>query len=270
MTDKLVLYDNTYVTKKEADDYLKGSARAAVAWAALDSVDRRRNLISAFREMERLIYEGAATDVEYADSAVVTVGGGGYAVDDIVSIVGGTGLAAQFKVLTETSGAVLTVAVVDAERGGYTTTPANPAATMVAAGGGGDDALTLTVTYKTQTAAFPRTNLTDRYGDALSQFVAPVDVESAQIELGFDISQDATVEGGTGTGSNQKRLKAGTAEIEFFRPTDGTPLPTVPWELLTPFLTSAAGAISGSAGFGTGCPSQFDDGDTYNRTQGFP
>lgn len=267
MTDKLILYENSYVTKKEADDYLKGSARAADLWAALETVPRRRSLIAAFREIERFIFEGTSTDVEYADTAVVVAGGASYAVNDIVSIVGGTGQAAQFKVLTEAGGIVATVKVVDEERGGYTTAPTNPASTVKVTGSG-DDALTLTITYKTQVASFPRSGLTDKYGLTLSEFVAPVDVESAQIELAFEISQDDSVEGGANTASNQKRLKAGTAEIEFFRPTDGTPLPSVAWDLLKPFINSVAGS-AGSVSFGTGCPSQFDDADTYTRTQGF-
>lgn len=267
MTDKLVLFENSYVTKKEADNYLKGSSRAADLWAAIDSAPRRRNLISSFREIERFIFEGDPTDVEYADTAVVVAGGTLYAVDDIVSIVGGTGQAAQFKVLTEAGGVVSAVEVVKEERGGYTTTAANPASTVKVTGSG-DDALTLTVIYKTQTASFPRTGLTDKYGLALSEFVAPEDVESAQIELAFEISQDSSVEGGANTASNQKRLKAGTAEIEFFRPTDGTPLPSVAWDLLKPFINSLTGS-AGSVGFGTGCPSHFDDADTYTRTQGF-
>lgn len=265
MTDKLILYENSYVTKKEADNYLKGSARAADLWAAIDSAPRRRALISSFREIERFIFEGDPTDVEYADTAVIAAGGTGYTVNDVITIVGGTGVAAQFEVTSVSSGVVIAIKIVDAERGGYTTTPANPA--MVTGGTGNDD-LTLTVTYKTQTAAFPRSGLTDKYGLALSEFVAPVDVESAQIELAFEISQDVSVEGGANTASNQKRLKAGTAEIEFFRPTDGTPLPSVAWDLLKPFINSVTGS-AGSVGFGTGCPSQFNDADTYTRTQGF-
>ena len=267
MTDKLILYENSYVTKKQADNYLKGSARAADLWAALDSVSRRRALISAHREIERFLFEGVPTEAEYADTAVVAVGGATYAVDDVVSIVGGTGVAAQFKVTAEAGGVVSAVEVVDADRGGYTTTPANDAATI----GAGDDNLTLTVTYKAQTASFPRTGLTDKYGLDVDEFVAPVDVENAQIELGFDVSQKPSIEADGSTASNQKRLKAGTAEIEFFRPTDGTPLPTVPWDLLRQFIASATGAVSGSAGFGTGCPSQFNDGDIYRKSQiGFP
>ncbi len=267
MTDKLILFENSYVTRKEADNYLKGSRRAADLWAAIETVDRRRALISAFREVERFIFEGTQTDVEYADTAVVVVGGTLYAVGDIVSIIGGTGQAAQFKVLAQSGGVVSTVGIVKEERGGYTTTPTNPASTVKVTGSG-DDALTLTVTYKTQVASFPRTGLTDKYGLALSEFVAPADVESAQIELAFEISQDTSVEGGANTASNQKRLRAGTAEIEFFRPTDGTPLPSVAWDLLKPFIDSVAGS-AGSVSFGTGCSSQFDDADTYTRTQGF-
>ena len=265
MTNKLILFENSYVTRRSADDYLKGSARAAGLWSDVETVARRRSLISSFREIERFLFEGDATGVEYADSAIVSAGGTGYVVKDIVTLVGGTGQAAQFEVKAVTGGVVDTVDVVDGDRGGYTTIPTNPAATT----GAGDDGLTLTATYKTQTASFPRTNLTDKYGKTLSQFVAPVDVESAQIELAFEISQDDSVEENASTRFNQRRVKAGSADVEFFRPEAGTPLPTIAWDLLKPFLGSADGASSGSESFGTGCSSHFDDDDTYKRTSGF-
>jgi len=82
-----------------------------------------------------------------AASAVVAVGGTGYAVNDIVTLTGGTfTTAAQFRVTAVTGGVVDTVSVEVA--GDYTAVPANPAATT----GAGDNALTLTVTWNGVTA----------------------------------------------------------------------------------------------------------------------
>jgi len=75
-------------------------------------------------------------------SAVVAAGGTGYTVGDILTVVGGTGTAAQFRVLTAPGGVVGTVT--PHVRGDYTATPSNPAATT---GGTGGDDCTLTVTY---------------------------------------------------------------------------------------------------------------------------
>jgi hypothetical protein len=82
-----------------------------------------------------------------AASAAVAVGGTGYSVNDVVTLVGGTFTrAATFKVTAEAGGVVTSVALIDA--GQYTALPSNPAATS---GGAGD--LTLTVTSGTNTLA---------------------------------------------------------------------------------------------------------------------
>lgn len=257
------LFVNSFTTRASADTYLEASARAADLWPLVAGVAKDRALISAFREFDRLRWDGTKTDVDYAHTAVVSAAGTGYSVDDIVTLVGGDGTAATFRVTAETGGAVDTVTVED--RGGYTTTPANPAATT----GAGDDGLMLTVTYRDQTAPFPRTGLTDRDGNALSSTVIPADIISAQTELGFEISQDTAVEGGGGTGSNIKRVQAGPTEVEFFVGTDGTPFPKVVQDLISPFLGSAQGATAGSRSWGTDGESQFDTDDTFTKSQGF-
>lgn len=257
---------NSYVTRAQADTYLADSARAATKWTLVAGTAKDRAIISAFRELDRETWDGVATGVDYAASAVVDTGGVGYAIGDVVELVGGDGAASRFKVATVTGGVVDTVTV--EELGGYSTTPANPAATAKVTGGG-DDALTLTVTYLTQTADFPRSGLRDRQGVALDSQVIPTDIDSAQIELAFEISQNTSVEGGSGTGSNTKRLKAGSAEIEFFKGTDGTPFPTIVNDLIAPFLGSSTGT-SGSAAFGVCDESQFDDADTFKKTEAFP
>jgi len=78
-----------------------------------------------------------------AQSAVVSAGGTGYTIGDIITIAAGTGNAAStFRVLTVSGGVVLTVEAV--APGSYTVPPSNPAAVT---GGTGGDNCTLTVTY---------------------------------------------------------------------------------------------------------------------------
>lgn len=77
-----------------------------------------------------------------AVSAVTAAAGTGYAVDDLLTVDGGSfKTAAVFRVTGETAGVIDTVSLETA--GEYTLTPANPASTT---GGGNGDA-TLTVTY---------------------------------------------------------------------------------------------------------------------------
>lgn len=78
----------------------------------------------------------------YAVSAVVAAGGTGYAVGNILTVTGGTFMfAARFNVTTVSAGAVTGLSLND--KGEYTTSPSNPAATTGGAGSG----CTLTVTY---------------------------------------------------------------------------------------------------------------------------
>jgi len=81
-------------------------------------------------------------NVQGAVSATVAVGGSGYAVDDVLTVAGGTGyLDAQFLVLTLSGSGVATVQLISA--GAFTTPPSNPVATS----GGTGTGCTLNVTY---------------------------------------------------------------------------------------------------------------------------
>lgn len=84
-----------------------------------------------------------ADNEQYAESAVVAAGGTGYAVDDTLTLSGGTGTAAILRVDSVSSGAVTEVSVTETP-GLYTVVPTNPAATTSSGAGTG---CTLTVTY---------------------------------------------------------------------------------------------------------------------------
>lgn len=81
---------------------------------------------------------------EAVQSATVAAGGTGYAVNDVLTVSGGTfAIAATVRVLTAPGGVVGTVAVVN--QGDYTTAPANPASTT----GGSGTGCTLNLTFGT-------------------------------------------------------------------------------------------------------------------------
>ncbi len=77
-------------------------------------------------------------------SAAVTVGGGSYAVNDVLTVSGGTSTtAATFTVTAVTAGVVTAVSATNT--GHYTVLPANP----VSVTGGGGTLCTLTITWNT-------------------------------------------------------------------------------------------------------------------------
>ena len=100
---------------------------------------------------------------------------------------------------------------------------------------------------------------------------APLLVAQATYETAFVLVIDPSAQNESSTGSNKKRLKAGSAEIEFFRPTDGTPLPTIANALLAEFLNEVGGTSDhGAVVFGTDGVSEFTNQDKFGRVRGFP
>ncbi len=123
-------------------------------------------------------------------------------------------------------------------------------------------------TVGAQALEFPRTDLVDKDGNAVSDATVPVLVEEANYELALAILKDASTQDKATTGSNVKGVKAGSAAVQFFRPTSGTKLPTTVHEMIGLWLEG--GDIGGNAVFGTGGVSTFDDIDQWGRVIGFP
>lgn len=99
---------------------------------------------------------------------------------------------------------------------------------------------------------------------------APSLVSEATYETAFVLIVTPTAQDQANTGSNKKRIKAGSAELEFFRPTDGTPLPQIANDLLAEFLNEIGGTSdAGAAVFGTDGESEFCDQDRFGRSRGF-
>lgn len=109
-------------------------------------------------------------------------------------------------------------------------------------------------------------------GTAITDGTTPDAVFNSQAFLAGAILADSTVATGSGTGSNTKRAKAGSAEIEFFRPTQGsdsdTRLPQVAHDYVKCLLESAGDPIIGPTVRGTSQTSGFCQ-DDYELNGGF-
>lgn len=120
-----------------------------------------------------------------------------------------------------------------------------------------------------QVPAFPRTGLTSCDGVAQSSVTTPDDIKNGQIELAYAISQDPTIATVANSGSNTKRLQAGSASIEFFNSTDGSGgvtasrFPANVQELFRCYLAGMDGG--GAESFGTCDRSIFDPCNSYDR-----
>ena len=106
--------------------------------------------------------------------------------------------------------------------------------------------------------------------DTVDPLAAPQPVKDAQVVYAYELSRKPALEASTSTGSNIKAAGAGPAQVEFFRPTDGSRFPARVTELLAPYL--GLGITPGSApGSGSDGPSsQFDDCDSYGLSEGLP
>ncbi len=73
-----------------------------------------------------------------------------------------------------------------------------------------------------QPLQWPRDNATCR-GEALADGIVPDDIVHGSFELALALLEDEGIQDSNGTGSNVKRAAAGSASVEFFRPTLGEP-----------------------------------------------
>ena len=123
-------------------------------------------------------------------------------------------------------------------------------------------------TDSTNTLAWPRTGVLDVDGVAVDSATLPAALQYACCELAAALLADASIlSTATGAAQNAKRLKAGTAEVEFFAPVAGSRLPTAAFEWVSSFFGGAPGGVSG--GFATGADgcSDFDDTCQWDVTR---
>ena len=100
----------------------------------------------------------------------------------------------------------------------------------------------------------------------------PVAVQEGNYELAQDLLADPAIRDSlTQSATNTKRVKAGSAEVEFFRPEDGQKLPIVVLDLLGEFLKSNL-STAGVGNFVSGADqcSAFEDEDKFGLTEGYP
>lgn len=118
-----------------------------------------------------------------------------------------------------------------------------------------------TKTDPAQDLHFPATGVTDCDGTAIPDDEVPLKILQAEFELAYELTQSADLETSSGTGDNNKVLKAGSAMVERFRATQGTRFPTIVHELLKCFL---GGSASGApVATGTCETSEFTDCERY-------
>lgn len=129
----------------------------------------------------------------------------------------------------------------------------------------------------TQTRAFPRDGLTDRYGTTLADVTTPGDVKLAHALLSYELLIDPDLAAQISSAATAiKRVKADTVEVEKFAPGAFAAITRFPprvQDLLAPFFAgsdSATTSEGGAFGYGTCKPSSFDDCDTYRVTGGLP
>lgn len=110
-------------------------------------------------------------------------------------------------------------------------------------------------TLPSQSLQWPRTGVTDAYGDAVDSVIVPQAIKDACCELALSLALNPSGETNANASSNIKRVSAtkGT-DIEFFRPTTAGRFPTIVQELVKAFLgsidTSASlgGEVTGNCG----------------------
>lgn len=126
-----------------------------------------------------------------------------------------------------------------------------------------------TPTVPGQPRAWPRDNASC-YSDPITSGTTPDEVPKAEFEVAGLMLVDPDQASGSGTGSNVRGVKAGSASVEFFVPTLGNPqfdtrLPTPANDLLKCLY---GGTMETNFASGTDKTTGFDE-DDFERTRGF-
>lgn len=91
---------------------------------------------------------------------------------------------------------------------------------------------------------WPRSGVTDPDGNTVASDSVPTFIEDAECELALALLVDSSVQTSESSGSNIAALGAGSARIEYFRPTAGGRFPTIIQELIGFYLAGKAGGVS--------------------------
>jgi len=95
------------------------------------------------------------------------------------------------------------------------------------------------------------------------------EIENATYEYANGLVADAGLIDQANANSNTRRLKAGSAEIEYFRPERGGRFPSAVQALLTAWISGQGGSLSSSPYVSGGCEQSILDGDDFGLSEGF-
>ena len=106
-------------------------------------------------------------------------------------------------------------------------------------------------------------------GVVIDPSAAPSPIKQAQSLLAFEYSQKPALATASGHGgTNISSVKAGSAQVQFFRPEDKSRFPTLVLRLLAPYLGIGSGVL-GSYASGTGASTSFKSGGEEGLTESF-
>lgn len=260
MAHVLIVGKNTYATEAEATAFLESRLRSATAWAALTSTVKAAALSSAFYLMEGLpAWRGTKSEVTELATVAIGAGGTGYVVNDLVTLVGGSGTAAIVKVTAVSAGVVTALQLV--HTGFYTTTPSGTLSTTGGTGTG------LTVTFTAldhQPTAWPRTGTEV---DGAEDDDIPTGLKNAQAQLAYELSQDTELEAASNANANIASMGVGSLQISYFRSETRSRFPTIVWDLLRPFI-GGDGSDAAPRAYGGDGESSFSDANPYGIGRG--
>ena len=98
----------------------------------------------------------------------------------------------------------------------------------------------------------------------------PIGIENATILIAGTIAITPAVANQGSSGTNIKRVRAGTAEVEFFQPQDGVPIEDeTAYSLLACFLANASTGAGFGLAAGVSSESEFCDEDEPGLNEGF-
>lgn len=117
-------------------------------------------------------------------------------------------------------------------------------------------------TSDVQALDWPRTGVTDPDGNAVDDSTVPQFILNAECELAAAMAADSSIQESSSTGSDVKRLKADTVEIEYFSTTiGGTRFPTIVQELVGFYLEGSDSGFTDQYYGGTDYESGLNDHD---------
>lgn len=298
------LYE-TYASLAEANRYMAADPALASVWAALSTDARNRALVGATRLLDRQSWQGTANPL---NTGLLTLTGLPVPTETFTVGTDAPRVYTFQSVLTDSDGNVALgtdgagsatnlVAALNLGAGAGTAYAASTTEnTLVTAqdlgagrvlllsrvgGAGGVQALATTVSGATlegsalapSTLAWPRSGLVDAAGQAVDANTIPPEVTEGFLTLAGLIGQRPALAAGAQTGSNIERVRAGSAEVQFFRPTSGTLFPRALLDLFGIYLTGAAGQVlAGSVAYGADgtsqTPSSLGVGTDFGLTEG--